>query len=254
MNAMMHTLPATLDSTRLPHHVAMIMDGNGRWAQQQGLPRIAGHRQGARVLKDLVRCCKDWGISTLTVYAFSTENWQRPLAEVQFLMRLFERLLRKELAELHREGVRLRFLGDVSALPEPLRLQIQRAIAETAHNRAVTLNVAVNYGGREELVRACRQLAERVQRGAIAPEDITETQLSGHLYAGDQPDPDLLIRTSGEQRLSNFLLWQLAYTELYFTPILWPDFDRAAFHDAILAFQQRDRRFGSLNPPKSLSA
>ncbi|NER79988.1 MAG: isoprenyl transferase [Leptolyngbya sp. SIO1D8] len=242
----MKTLPLDLDPTRLPHHVAFIMDGNGRWATQQGLPRMAGHRQGARVLKDLVRCCKDWGIPMLTVYAFSTENWQRPPVEVQFLMRLFERLLRKELTELHKEDVCLKFLGDLSALPETLQAEMHRATAETAHNQSVTFNVAVNYGSRLEIVHACQQVAQQVQQGLLNPEDIDETLLTQQLYTGNHPDPDLLIRTSGEQRLSNYLLWQLAYTELYFTENPWPDFDRQAFHQALLSFQQRNRRFGAL--------
>ncbi|MBE7381888.1 MAG: isoprenyl transferase [Leptolyngbya sp. SIO1E4] len=251
----MKTLPLDLDPTCLPNHVAFIMDGNGRWATQQGLPRMAGHRQGARVLKDLVRCCKDWGIPMLTVYAFSTENWQRPPVEVQFLMRLFERLLRKELAELHQEGVRLQFLGDLSELPDTLQTEMHRAIATTAHNQAVTFNVAVNYGSRLEIVQACRQVAHRVQQGLLTPEDIDETLLTQQLYTGSYPDPDLLIRTSGERRLSNYLLWQLAYTELYFTDCLWPEFDRTAFHQALLSFQQRDRRFGKLpTVPKALTA
>ena len=243
----MKTLPLDLDPNCLPGHVAFIMDGNGRWATQQGLPRMAGHRQGARVLKDLVRCCKDWGIPMLTVYAFSTENWQRPLAEVQFLMRLFERLLRKELAELHQEGVRLQFLGDRTELPDTLQAEIETAIAATAQNQAVTFNVAVNYGSRLEIVRACRHVAQQVQQGLLVPEAISEVHLAEQLYTADHPDPDLLIRTSGEQRLSNYLLWQLAYAELYFTDCLWPDFDRVAFQQALLSFQQRDRRFGKLS-------
>jgi len=248
----MKTLPLDLDRDRLPQHVACIMDGNGRWAKQRGLPRIAGHRQGARILKDLVRCCQDWGIPTLTVYAFSTENWQRPLKEVEFLMRLFERLLRKELAEMHREGVRLQFLGDLSELPETLQAAMQHACDTTAHNQGVTFNVAVNYGSRLEITRACQAIAQQVQQGLLQPEDIDETAISQQLYTLDGPDPDLLIRTSGEQRLSNYLLWQLAYTELYFTDRLWPDFDRTAFHEALLAYQQRDRRFGKV--PTVLSA
>jgi undecaprenyl diphosphate synthase len=244
----MKTLPPNLDPARLPQHVACIMDGNGRWAQHRGLPRIAGHRQGARTLKDLVRCCKDWGIPTLTVYAFSTENWQRPLEEVSFLMRLFERLLRQELAELHQAGVRLQFLGDLTPLPALLQSQMHRATTETAQNRAVTFNVAVNYGSRLEIIQACRHLAHQVQQGLLAPDDIDESSLEQQLYTGSLPGPDLLIRTSGEQRLSNYLLWQLAYAELYFTDTLWPDFDRPAFAEALMAFQGRDRRFGRLSP------
>ena len=242
----MKALPLDLDRDRLPQHIAFIMDGNGRWAKEKGLPRIAGHRQGARILKDLVRCCQDWGIPTLTVYAFSTENWQRPLKEVEFLMRLFERLLRKELAEMHQEGIRLQFLGDLSALPATLQSEMTHACEMTAQNRGVTFNVAVNYGSRLEITRACQALAEQVQRGYIQPEDIDETAISRQLYTPDGLDPDLLIRTSGEQRLSNYLLWQLAYTELYFTERYWPDFDRVAFHEALLAYQQRDRRFGKV--------
>ncbi|MEM6836329.1 MAG: isoprenyl transferase [Cyanobacteria bacterium P01_C01_bin.120] len=248
----MKTLPLDIARDRLPQHVAFIMDGNGRWAKERGLPRIAGHRQGARTLKDLVRCCKDWGIPTLTVYAFSTENWQRPLKEVEFLMRLFERLLRQELMAMHQEGVRLQFLGDLSELPPALQTEMTHACETTAHNQAVTFNVAVNYGSRLEITRACQTLAQQVQAGRLKPEDITETAISQQLYTLDSPDPDLLIRTSGEQRLSNYLLWQLAYTELYFTDRLWPDFNRAAFYEALLAYQQRDRRFGKV--PSALSA
>ncbi|MEM6521436.1 MAG: isoprenyl transferase [Cyanobacteria bacterium P01_C01_bin.70] len=248
----MKTLPLDIVRDRLPQHVAFIMDGNGRWAKQRGLPRIAGHRQGARILKDLVRCCKDWGIPTLTVYAFSTENWQRPLKEVEFLLRLFERLLRQELKAMHQEGVRLQFFGDLSELPAALQAEITCACETTAHNQAVTFNVAVNYGSRLEITRACQALAQQVQAGHLNPEDITESAISQQLYTFDSPDPDLLIRTSGEQRLSNYLLWQLAYTELYFTDHLWPDFDRTAFHKALLAYQQRDRRFGKV--PSALSA
>ena len=242
----MKTLPVDIDRDRLPQHVAFIMDGNGRWAKQRGLPRIAGHRQGARILKDLVRCCKDWGIPTLTVYAFSTENWQRPLKEVEFLMRLFERLLRKELTEMHQAGVRLQFLGDLSELPASLQTEMTQACEITAQNQGVTFNVAVNYGSRLEITRAFQALAQQVKQGVLNPEDIDETTISQQLYTPDGPDPDLLIRTSGEQRLSNYLLWQLAYTELYFTEHFWPDFDRSAFHVALLAYQQRDRRFGKV--------
>jgi undecaprenyl diphosphate synthase len=238
--------PADLDPQALPRHVAIIMDGNGRWAQQRGFPRIAGHRQGAKALKELVRCCKDWGIPALTAYAFSTENWQRPLKEVEFLMRLFERLLRRELAEMHREGVRISFIGDLSVLPASLGRAIEHAVKHTAHNPAVHLTVAINYGSRAELTHACRQIATQVQQGKIQPQAIDEAILSQHLYTTGHPDPDLLIRTSGEQRLSNYLLWQLAYTEFYFTETFWPDFDRAALHQALQYFQNRERRFGKV--------
>jgi undecaprenyl diphosphate synthase len=227
------------------------MDGNGRWAIEQSLPRIAGHRQGARVLKDLLRCCKDWGIKTLTAYAFSTENWGRPLEEIEFLMMLFERLLKRELSQMHRQGVRVSFIGDLSALPPSLQAEMQRAIAETANNQSVYFNVATNYGSRYEITQACYQVARQVQQGELELEAINESLVEQYLYTVGTSDPDLLIRTSGEMRLSNFLLWQMAYTEIYFTNCLWPDFDRRAFHQALLAYQQRDRRFGKITPPVS---
>lgn len=240
------TCPTDLDPTRLPQHVAVIMDGNGRWAKRQGFPRIAGHRQGARTLKNLVRCCKDWEIPALTAYAFSTENWRRPLEEVDFLLVLFERLLRQELAEMDREGVRISFIGDLSPLPSSLRREIDHAVLSTADNQSVHFSVAVNYGSRAEITQACRQVAEQVRQGHLQPEDIDEKVIEQHLYTAGTPDPDLLIRSSGELRLSNYLLWQLAYTEFYFTDVFWPDFDRAVFHEALLQYQERDRRFGTV--------
>jgi undecaprenyl diphosphate synthase len=251
MNSMLtqdySTLPSDLLPERLPHHVAVIMDGNGRWAQQRGLPRIAGHRQGARTLKALLRCCKDWGIAMLTVYAFSTENWQRPFQEVEFLMKLFERMLRRELADMKREGVRISFMGDLTPLPTALQIEMNRAMTETEQNSAVHFNIAVNYGSRRELVDACRHLAEQVKYGLMPLDEINETQIEQSLYTANVPHPDLMIRTSGELRLSNYLLWQLAYAELYFTETLWPDFDRAAFHQALQQYQYRDRRYGKLS-------
>jgi undecaprenyl diphosphate synthase len=246
---MLNSLPANLDPQRLPKHVAVIMDGNGRWATQRGLPRIAGHRQGANTLKHRLRTCKDWGIQALTVYAFSTENWRRPTEEVDFLMMLFERLLQKELKEMHREDVQINFIGDLSALPKPVSQVMESAIATTANNRTIQFNVAVNYGSRAEITRACQELAHQVQQGTLHPDEITEERIHQQLYTHDLPDPDLLIRTSGEMRLSNFLMWQLAYTELYFTDALWVDFDRDAFHQALLHYQQRDRRFGGVAVP-----
>ncbi|MBW4689119.1 MAG: di-trans,poly-cis-decaprenylcistransferase [Komarekiella atlantica HA4396-MV6] len=245
-------LPPDLDPHKLPQHVAIIMDGNGRWATSRGLPRIAGHRQGAKTLKELLRCCKDWGISALTAYAFSTENWRRPAEEVDFLMLLFERLLRRELAQMHQEGVRISFIGDLSVLPKSLQAEIERSSAETLNNQAIHFTIAVNYGSRNEIMRACRQVAEMVQRGELTAEEINESCVEKYLYTADTPEPDLLIRTSGEMRLSNFLLWQMAYTEMYFTDILWPAFDREAFHQALLSYQGRDRRFGQVKA--SLSA
>lgn len=239
-------LPTDLNLQTLPNHVAVIMDGNGRWATRQKLPRIAGHRQGAKTLKELLRCCKDWGINILTAYAFSTENWRRPTEEVDFLMLLFEKMLRYELEEMHREGVRIRFIGDLSELPKSLQNEIQRSMLETSNNQDVQFNVAVNYGSRKEIISACRQVAELVIEGKIQPEEIDENLIEKKLYTADIPAPDLLIRTSGEKRVSNFLLWQMAYTEMYFTDILWPDFDRAAFHQALLSYQNRERRFGKV--------
>ena len=239
-------LPTDLNLQNLPLHVAVIMDGNGRWATQQKLPRITGHRQGAKTLKELLRCCKDWGIKILTAYAFSTENWRRPTEEVDFLMILFEKMLRRELEEMHREGVRINFVGDLSALPKVLQNEMHRSMLETSNNKDVLFNVAVNYGSRKEIINACRQVAELVQKGEIKPEDIDDNLIEKNLYTADIPAPDLLIRTSGEKRLSNFLLWQMAYTEMYFTDTLWPDFDKTAFKEALLSYQNRERRFGKV--------
>lgn len=244
------TLPKDLDPKRLPSHVAIIMDGNGRWATQRGLPRFAGHRKGASALKELLRCCKDWGISILTAYAFSTENWERPQSEVQFLMSLFEQLLRHELAEMQQEGVKITFIGDVSSLSFSLRQEMHRVVQETACNCQVHFNVAINYGSRHELVNACRQLAQQVQQGTLDASEINASRLEEQLYTAGIPDPDLLIRTSGEMRLSNYLLWQMAYTELYFTDVLFPDFDRSILHDALVHYQERDRRFGKISLAK----
>jgi undecaprenyl diphosphate synthase len=245
MNAQLLTkLPASLDAAKIPQHVAAIMDGNGRWAKQRGLPRIAGHRQGANIVKSLLRCCKDWGIANFTVYAFSTENWGRPEAEVNFLMQLFEGLLDSELAEMHDEGVRLRFLGDRSQVPLSLRKMMEKSMEKTASNQAVNFNVAINYGSRNEITQACKSIAHQIKSGELNPEDIDDSLFASHLDTVGLPDPDLLIRTSGEQRLSNFLLWQLAYTEIYITDTFWPDFDGGEFVKAIADYQGRERRFG----------
>ncbi|MEH2263683.1 isoprenyl transferase [Nostoc sp.] len=248
----MTKLPTDLNPQKIPQHIAVIMDGNGRWATSRGLPRIAGHRQGAKTLKELLRCCKDWGVKALTAYAFSTENWQRPVEEVDFLMHLFERLLHRELAQMHREGVRISFIGDLSALPKSLQTEMERSMTETLNNQAIHFTVAVNYGSRNEITRVCHQVAQLVQRGELSAEQVNESLIEQHLYTADTPEPDLLIRTSGEMRLSNFLLWQMAYTEMYFTDILWPDFNREALYQALLSYQSRDRRFGQVKA--SLSA
>ena len=239
-------LPPGLDPARLPSHVAVIMDGNGRWAGHRKLPRVMGHREGVEALKRTLRLCSDWGIGALTAYAFSTENWSRPGEEVSFLMTLFERVLARELEALEREQVRIRFLGDLEQLPEGLQQLISNATARTAANSGIHFNVCTNYGGRRELVRAARLLAEQVARGELDPEAIDEQRFAEQLHTAGERDPDLLIRTSGEQRISNFLLWQLAYAELHITDVLWPDFDGGALTTALLDYQNRQRRFGGV--------
>jgi undecaprenyl diphosphate synthase len=239
-------LPIDLDIEKLPRHVAVIMDGNGRWAQNQGLPRFMGHRRGVDALKDLLKCCKDWGIESLTAYAFSTENWHRPMPEVEFLMTLFERVLRRELEEMIGEGVQIRFVGDLEALPGSLQTEIFRAMDATKGNTKIQFNVATNYGGRREILHACRSIAKAVQENHLDPSDIDESVFEKFLYTAGLGDPDLLIRTSGEMRVSNFLLWQMAYSELYVTETLWPDFDRQAFYEALQSYQNRKRRFGKV--------
>jgi undecaprenyl diphosphate synthase len=239
-------LPVDLQREKLPRHVAVIMDGNGRWAKTRGMPRIMGHRRGVDALKDLLRCCRDWGIPALTAYAFSTENWGRPLEEVEFLMTLFERILRQELAEMMAENVKIRFVGNLDALPRSLYAEIEKSMIDTENNRGTQFTVATNYGGRQEILQACRAIATQVQQGTLEPDSIDETLFASHLYTHGIPDPDLLIRTSGEMRISNFLLWQMAYSEIYITDTLWPDFDRTEFHRALTDYQQRQRRFGKV--------
>jgi undecaprenyl diphosphate synthase len=239
-------LPPDLERNRLPNHVAVIMDGNGRWAKRRGLPRIMGHQRGVDALKNLLRCCKDWGVAALTAYAFSTENWGRPLEEVEFLMTLFERVLRREIKEMMEENVRIRFVGDLGRLPESLQEEIARSMKETENNNGIDFTIATNYGGRQEIIQACKAIAQEVAQGNLELDSIDETVIANHLYTVGLSDPDLLIRTSGEMRLSNFLLWQMAYAEIYVTDTLWPDFDRLEFHKALLAYQKRDRRFGKI--------
>jgi undecaprenyl diphosphate synthase len=239
-------LPSDLKRELLPQHVAVIMDGNGRWAKRQGLPRIMGHKAGVDAIKDLLRCCKDWGIKALTAYAFSTENWKRPQEEVEFLMTLFQRVLRQELREMVEENVQIQFVGNLQALPKALQEEISRSMTQTKGNQSIRFTVATNYGGRQEILQACRAIAHKVQQGILQPDDISEEVFESHLYTAGITDPDLLIRTSGEMRLSNFLLWQMAYGEIYITDTLWPDFDRKEFHRALSAYQQRERRFGKI--------
>ncbi len=225
---------------RIPQHLGIIMDGNGRWAQKRGWPRVAGHKAGTENLRPVLRACVDFGIEILTVYAFSTENWGRPAEEVRGLLSLLERGLNREVPELHREGVRIRHVGRADNMPPNLQKMIAQAVELTRNNERIVLNVAFNYGGRAEIVQA----VQRIMAAGIAPADVSEELLSQYLYTAGQPDPDLIIRTGGEMRLSNFLVWQAAYAEYYSTPTYWPDFDKAELERALVAYTARDRRFG----------
>ncbi|MDN5346679.1 MAG: undecaprenyl diphosphate synthase [Clostridia bacterium] len=235
-----------LDKGRLPRHVAIIMDGNGRWAQKRGLPRIFGHRAGVESLREIVKACIELGIPILTVYAFSTENWKRPQSEVEGLMELLVEYLQKEIGELKAEGVQVRAIGRLQDLPAAARSELAKAVTLTASNQRLILNLALNYGGRAELVDAFKGLALEVQAGRLDITQIDENTISGFLYTSGLPDPDLLIRPAGEMRLSNFLLWQMAYTELWVTDVLWPDFRREHLIAALKDYQGRERRFGGL--------
>lgn len=230
---------------QLPAHVAIIMDGNGRWAKSRGLPRTAGHKKGAEALRNLLVECQDMGIRYLTIYAFSSENWNRPQTEVSDLMQLLRFYLEKELRTLIKHGIRLKVIGDLSQVEPSIRKQIATAEEKSAHNDRFQLTVALSYGARNELAQATRCIAEKVKSGALNAEDITEETISEHLYTAALPDPDLLIRTGGEQRLSNFLLWQQAYTELFFTPVYWPDFGMEHFKQALQEYAKRERRYGT---------
>lgn len=231
-----------IDKERLPRHVAVIMDGNGRWAKKKGLPRSAGHRAGVERVRTIIRMSSDIGIRYLTLFAFSTENWKRPADEVGVLMKLLIEYLAKELAELHQKNVCIKTLGDISALPEAVVLEIERAVKTTCNNTGLTVNMAVNYGGRQELVNALKKAVNEGRQ----EKDIDEAYFSSLLSTAGQPDPDLLIRTSGEQRISNFLLYQLAYAEFYFTDTLWPDFDELQYAKALECYAERERRYGGL--------
>jgi undecaprenyl diphosphate synthase len=235
-----------IDLTRLPRHIAIIMDGNGRWAQARGLPRLVGHANGHRTVRRMVYGCAELGVEVLSLYTFSTENWRRPPEEVQGLMAMLARSAREELPIMARNGIRIVFSGRLHELPSELQAVLHRAQQMTAHNRRITLHLAINYGGRAELVDAVRAIACKVQQGELAPDAIDEATVQAHLYQPDLPDPDLLIRTAGEQRVSNFLLWQTAYTELYITPVLWPDFDMEHLLKAIADYQSRQRKFGTV--------
>jgi len=234
------------DSARMPRHVAIIMDGNGRWARQRGLPRVEGHRRGEASVHTAVEYCGEHGIEHLTLYTFSAENWRRSQDEVGSLMRLIEIVARKQIGELHRKGVRLRVLGRLHELPLSLQRELEHDMALTRENTGLNLNLAINYGGRAEIADAARRLAERVAAGTLRPSEVTEEALRRELYYPEMPDPDLVIRTGGEMRLSNFLLWQAAYSEIWVTPTLWPDFGRADLADAVRWYQARERRFGAV--------
>ncbi len=228
---------------RVPKHVGIIMDGNGRWAQSRNLPRVAGHRAGVENLRRILRAAVEFGVPILTLYAFSTENWQRPTDEVAALLTLLREALEKEVDELHRNGVQLRHIGRLDPLSDDLQQGIRSVIEKTRNNNRIIVNIAFNYGGRKEIVDAVREIVAL----GIPADQITEDLISAHLYTAGQPDPDLIIRTSGEMRTSNFLVWQGVYAELYVTPAYWPDFDKDAFYQALNAFGQRGRRFGGVN-------
>ncbi len=233
-----------VDPNRLPQHIAIIMDGNGRWAEKRNEPRLLGHKAGADSVRDIVEVSREIGIRVLTLYAFSSENWNRPAKEVSGLMSILKRFLVSELSRMQNNNIRLACIGELARLPDGVRRVLEDSIMKTSSNSAMTLNLALSYGARDELTRAARMLAEDCVAGKMAPADITSKTLAEHLYTVDLPDPDLLIRTGGEARLSNFLLWQLSYAEIYFTDVMWPDFRKDVFLQAIRDFQKRERRFG----------
>lgn len=235
-----------IDFTRLPRHIAVIMDGNGRWAKRRHLPRVAGHRAGVEAVRTTVETNARLGIEALTLYAFSVENWKRPPFEIEALMTFLKEYLRKELENIHRNNIRFQTIGRTNELDESVQFELRSAIRKTAGNTGMVLNVALNYGGRVELVDSFRKLMEKCLREGRAPETINEADIARNLYTGDLPDPDLLIRTSGEMRVSNFLLWQIAYAEIYVTDTLWPDFRRPDLFAAIIDYQKRERRYGGL--------
>jgi undecaprenyl diphosphate synthase len=233
-----------IDITKLPRHIAIIMDGNGRWAQRHTLGRVSGHKKGAEAVRATVRTCRELGIRYLTLYAFSSENWQRPRKEVDALMRLLKDYVRTEMEDMLENNIRLVIIGDVENLDRNIQGLLRDAVAKTAHNDGLNLNIALSYGGRDEIVVAVKRMIADCRAGKFTPDEITKEMFAGYLYTMGMPDPDLLIRTSGEFRISNFLLWQMAYTEFYFTDVLWPDFSKDELLNAIAVYQQRERRFG----------
>ncbi len=237
---------SALDMSNLPRHIAIIMDGNGRWAKKRGLPRTVGHKAGVETLREIIRTCSKLKIQYLTLYAFSTENWQRPEKEVSALMKLLVYYLRKEIEELHKNNVKIHVIGDISKLPQTAIQEINSALDLTQNNDGLTVNIALNYGGRDEIIRAVKTLCNKVKNGELEVSEINEQIFKQHLYTKEIPDPDLLIRPSGELRLSNFLLWQAAYSEFWFSNIYWPDFTKKHLIQAIIDYQKRERRFGAI--------
>lgn len=233
-----------IDTDRLPRHIAIIMDGNGRWAKQHAIGRVSGHKKGARAVRKVVKACREIGIPYLTLFAFSAENWERPTEEVNALMLLLEEYLTKEIDELKKQGIRLATIGETDRLKSSVRKKLSEAMESTAKNEKMVLNLALSYGGRDEIVSAVNKIIDDASAGNIQMRGLTKETFSNYLYTSGMPDPDLLIRTSGEYRISNFLLWQIAYAELYFTKVLWPDFTKTHLIKAIMNYQQRERRFG----------
>lgn len=235
-----------LDMDNIPKHIAIIMDGNGRWAKERNLPRTFGHKAGVETIRDIVKECNNLGVRYLTLYAFSTENWKRPKNEVSALMKLLVQYLRKELEELNKNNVVVRTIGDITKLPELCQEELKNSYEKTKNNTGLVLNLALNYGGRSEILRGIKLLYEDVEKGVVIKEDIDENLFSKYMYTENMPDPDLIIRPSGEQRLSNFLLWQCAYSEFWYSNIKWPDFKKSDLHKAIADYQGRNRRFGAI--------
>lgn len=245
-----HTIAEIRAHGPLPEHIAVIMDGNGRWARQKGLPRVEGHRQGVHAVRDVTEACAELGVPNLTLYTFSTENWNRPKAEVSALMKLLINALRREAQTFHDNNIRLSAIGDIGHLPDQAQRELDALMAETRDHDRMTLTLALSYSGQWDLTRAMKELGRAVQEGRMAPEAITAETIASQLSTWPLPDPDLLVRTGGEQRISNFMLWQMAYTELHFSPVFWPDFRRQHLFAAIRDFQDRERRFGRVLSPQ----
>ena len=241
-----NALSKKIDKQKVPEHIAIIMDGNGRWATNKGLPRTYGHKRGVDVLKEILKASKKLGCKVLTVYAFSTENWTRPTKEVDFLINLFSEVLRNEIEEIHEESTKIKFIGDLTPFPETLKKIVSSSESLTKDNKKFLLNVCVNYGGRQEIVKVAKELALKSSSGEIKPSEVNEELFNSELLTRGIKDPELLIRTSGEKRISNFLLWQLAYSEIYISEVMWPDFNEFEFLKAIIDYQSRNRRFGGI--------